>query len=114
MHEFLFGELCNLHEIIFANDKETAIRHFHAKVSTPELYVPDKYIKTDGQGVWIGTYHDHLGFIPEYTSEACIPFFMRVEGGWKPLESILLSKALKVNRKLISGPRRLTEGPRKE
>ena len=107
MHEFLFGDPNDRHEIIFANDKETAIHYFHAKTAAPELYVPDKYIKTDDQGVCIGIYHDHLGFLPEYTSEACIPFCIREQSGWHPLESILLSDALKVTRRLISGPRRL-------
>jgi hypothetical protein len=107
MNEFLFGEPDNLHEIIFANDRETAIRYFHAKVQSPELYVPDAFIKTDNEGHWVGYYHDHLGFIPEYTPEAGIPLYIKDGSDWKFIENILLSSALKVIRGIIKGPHRL-------
>lgn len=111
MNEFLFGELDNRHEIVFANDLETAIRYFYSKILSPELYVPDKYIKTDKSGAWVGTYQDHLGFIPEYIPEACIPLSMRAGANWRQVGSLLLSEALRTNRALIAGPRRLSGKP---
>jgi hypothetical protein len=107
MNEFLFGLPEDRHEIINANDMTTAIRYFFARIQNPDVYVPDEYIRTDSEGHWVGSLHDHLGFIPEYKSDACIPIYLRERSMWKQIGKIALSDALKVNRSIIIGPREL-------
>jgi hypothetical protein len=111
MNEFLFGQPKDRHEIISANDMATAIRYFFVKVSSVEVYVPDEYIRTDSEGHWVGYLHEHLGFIPEYGNDACIPIYLKERSIWKQVGKIALSDALKVNRTIIAGPRRLPNRP---
>ena len=111
MNEFLFGELESRHEIIFANDRETAVKFFHARVPDPLLYIPDRFIRTDSQGQLAGFYDPYLEtFVPEYTADAGIPLSMRVGTDWKSIGNIPLSAAQDVDRLHVSGPRRLPGG----
>ena len=110
MNEFLFGLPEDRHEIVNANDMATAIRYFFARVANAEAYVPDEYIRTDPEGHWVGCLHEHLGFIPEYRNDACIPIYLRERSMWKQIGKIALSDALRVNRSVLTGPRRLPEG----
>jgi hypothetical protein len=109
MNEFLFGDLEGRHLRLFANDRETAIRFFHARVTDPSLYVPDSFIRTDDQGQWIGQYDVHMEmFVAEYTPDACVPVSMRVGDAWRAIGSIASSSLS--NRWAIQGPRRLRSG----
>ena len=111
MIEYLFGQPRDRHEIVHANDMATAIRYFFARVSNVELYVPDEYIRTDPEGHWLGYLHEHLGFLPEYRKDACIPICLKERSAWKQIGKIPLSDALSVNRSMIVGPRKLPSGP---
>jgi hypothetical protein len=110
MNEFRFGVADERNEVIFANDLKTAVRYFYSRVSNPEVCVPDRYIRTDGNGNWIGTLHDHLGFLPEYRADACIPVFLRIGDSWTEVATIPLSTALGIIRANIDGAPKLPGG----
>jgi hypothetical protein len=89
MRKFLFGEPNGAHEIICASDRNAAIWRFLMKITSLWDYVPERYRKTDPEGHWVGHYDGHSDmFLPEYSPDACIPVFVRVETEWKPTESI--------------------------
>ena len=111
MNEFLFGDIEGRHETIYANDREAAIRFFRARAPQPSLYVPDRFIRTDPDGQWVGQFDPHMEmFVAEYTQDACIPVSMRVSGEWKSIGSIPPTST--PDSWAIQGPRRLTRGSR--
>jgi hypothetical protein len=111
MIEYLFGLPGDRHEIVNANDMATAIRYFFARTSEIEQFVPDEYIRTDAEGHWVGYLHEHLGFLPEYRKDACIPIFLKERYAWRQVGRIPLSDARNVNRSMIVGPHKLPQSP---
>ena len=84
MKEYLFGEPRGKHKIIVTLDQDAAIWRFLTEGASLRDYVPEKYVRCDPEGRWMGYYDSHMEmFIREYSPDACVPVYEKEDDTWK-------------------------------
>ena len=89
LEDFLFGDPNGRHVVISAKDRNTAVWRFYTEGNSLKDFVPEKYLMTDTEGHWIGAYDSHAEmFIHQYSSNACVPVFVKDGDEWRQIEGI--------------------------